>query len=154
MYYEQQKIRAQDPGISQDQLAFDGHKAGRAAAVATVERLTGVHVDHFAEVNLDGFYELAKVFGGVEVCLLHATKDANSGANFRAGYQHLDAAQPLAFVRQRDNLPNGDLDRTHRQQAFIDSVMHQLHQDGEFPPPVRPGYPFQPPGRRVVRCTL
>jgi len=130
MYYEQQKLRAQNPGISQDQLAFLGNEAGRAATVATVEKLTGVHIDHFAEVNLDGFYELAKVLGGVEVCLRHPVRDANSGADFRAGYQHLDASQALAFVRQRDGLPNGDLDRTHRQQAFIDSVMHQVRAEG------------------------
>lgn len=36
----------------------------------------------------------------------------------------------LAFVRQRDGLTNGDLDRTHRQQAFIDSVLHQLKTEG------------------------
>ena len=130
MYYEQAKLRAQNPGMSQDQLAFLGNEAGRTAAVATVEKLTGVHIDHFAEVNLDGFYELAKVLGGVEVCLNHAVSDTNSGANFRAGYQHLNASQALAFVRQRDGLPNGDLDRTHRQQAFIDSVMHQLRTEG------------------------
>ena len=36
----------------------------------------------------------------------------------------------LAFVRQRDGLANGDLDRTHRQQAFLDSVIHQLRTEG------------------------
>jgi LCP family protein required for cell wall assembly len=130
MYYEEGKLRAQYPNMSQDQLAFLGNEAGRTAAVATVERLTGVHIDHFAEVNLDGFYELAKIFGGVEVCLAHAVYDVNSGADFHAGYQHLDAAQALAFVRQRDGLPNGDLDRTHRQQAFLDSILHQLRSEG------------------------
>jgi LCP family protein required for cell wall assembly len=130
VYYEEAKLRTQNPGMSQDQLAFLGNEAGRTAAVATVEKLTGVHVDHFAEVNLDGFYELAKVLGGVEVCLNHPVHDANSGADFRAGYQHLDARQALAFVRQRDGLLNGDLDRTHRQQAFLDSVMHQLRVEG------------------------
>jgi LCP family protein required for cell wall assembly len=130
MYYEQGLLRQQQPGLTQDQLAFLGNEAGRKAAVATVEQLTAVHIDHFAEVNMDGFYELAKVFGGVEVCLNHPVYDAKSGADFRAGYQHLDAAQALAFVRQRDGLPNGDLDRTHRQQAFIDSVLHQLRTEG------------------------
>jgi|HubBroStandDraft_6_1064221.scaffolds.fasta_scaffold42198_3 LCP family protein required for cell wall assembly len=130
LYYEEQKLKGQDPGLSQDQLAFQGNEAGRAAAVATVEQLTGVHIDHFAEVNLDGFYELARVLGGVEVCLNHPTSDVNSGANFPAGYQHLDPQQALAFVRQRDGLPNGDLDRTHRQQAFLDAVMQQLRTDG------------------------
>src|SRR5208283_4340769 len=47
-----------------------------------------------------------------------------------AGYQHLNASQALAFVRQRDGLPNGDLDRTHRQQAFLDAVMEQLRTQG------------------------
>jgi LCP family protein required for cell wall assembly len=125
-----QKNAADHLNLSKNRIAFIGNEAGQAAAVATVENLTGVHIDHFAAINLYGFYELAKVMGGVEVCLNHAVHDQNSGANFHAGYQHLDASQALAFVRQRDGLPNGDLDRTHRQQAFIDSVMHQLRTEG------------------------
>ena len=130
MFYREQQLAQANGGMSQDQVAFQGNEAGQAAAVATVEKLTGVHVDHFAAVNLYGFYELARVLGGVEVCLNHPVHDVKSGANFPAGYQHLDAAQALAFVRQRDGLPNGDLDRTHRQQAFLDSVMHQLRTEG------------------------
>jgi LCP family protein required for cell wall assembly len=130
LFYEEEKLRAKYPNMGQDQLAFLGNEAGRTAAVDTVEKLTGVHVDHFAEVNLDGFYELAKVLGRVEVCLNHPVSDSYSGAHFRAGYQYLDPKQALAFVRQRHGLPNGDLDRTHRQQAFLDSVMHQLRADG------------------------
>ena len=130
LFYEEQKLRAKYPNMGQDRLAFLGNEAGRTAAVDTVERLTGVHVDHFAEVNLDGFYELAKVLGRVQVCLNHPVSDSYSGAHFRAGYQWLDPRQALAFVRQRHGLTNGDLDRTHRQQAFLASVMHQLHADG------------------------
>ena len=123
--------RAQNPQISQDQLAFKGNEAGRAATVTTVEQLTGVHIDHFAEINLDGFYELAKVLGGVEVCLNHPVPyDPYSGFWGNGGYQHLNAKMALAFVRQRHGLTNGDLDRTHRQQAFVDSVMHQLNSEG------------------------
>ncbi len=124
--------KEQNPQISQDQLAFDGNEAGRAATVATVEALTGVHIDHFAELNLDGFYELAKVLGGVEVCLLHPVPyDSYSGFSAaHAGYQHLNAKMALAFVRQRHGLTNGDLDRTKRQQAVIDSVVKQLRGDG------------------------
>src|SRR6201986_1106111 len=130
MFYKQQQLKQQQPDISQNQLAFGGNEAGRKAAVDTVAQLTGVHIDHFAEVNLDGFYELARVLGGAQVCLNHAVSDSYSGANFRAGYQHLNAAQALAFVRQRHGLTNGDLDRTHRQQAFLDSVMQQLRTEG------------------------
>jgi LCP family protein required for cell wall assembly len=129
---EENQVKAQDPGISQDQLAFEGNEAGRAAEVATVESLTGVHIDHFAELNLDGFYELAKVVGGVEVCLNHPVPyDPYSGFSAKhAGYQHLNAKQALAFVRQRHGLTNGDFDRTKRQQAVIDSVTKELRSDG------------------------
>ena len=129
---KESELRTQNSGLSQDQIAFQGNEAGRAATVATVESLTGVHIDHFAEVNLDGFYELASVLGGVEVCLKHPVAyDSYSGFYaHHAGYQHLDAVMALAFVRQRHGLANGDLDRTHRQQAFLDSVMQQLRTDG------------------------
>ncbi len=130
MFFTEQKLVQEHPTMSQDQLAFLGNEAGQAAAVATVEQLTGVHIDHFAAINMYGFYELAEVLGGVEVCLKHPVNDPNSGAHFPAGYQHLNPSQALAFVRQRDGLPNGDLDRTHRQQAFLDSVMQQLRSDG------------------------
>ena len=77
---KESQLRTQDPGMSQNQIAFAGNQAGRAATVATVEQLTGVHIDHFAEVNLDGFYELASVLGGVEVCLNHPVAyDSYSG---------------------------------------------------------------------------
>jgi hypothetical protein len=100
--------------------------------VATVEMLTGVRVDHFAEVNLDGFYELARVLGGVQVCLKNPVPlDTYSGFYAKkAGYQHLNAKMALAFVRQRHGLLNGDLDRTHRQQAFLDSIMQELRTQG------------------------
>ena len=57
--------------------------------------------------------------------------DTNSGFNAQhAGYLHLAADQALAFVRERDNLPNGDLDRTHRQQAVLDYVIWKLKTGG------------------------
>ena len=129
---KESELRQQNSGLGQNQIAFAGNEAGRAATVATVEQLTGVHIDHFAEVNLDGFYELANVLGGVEVCLKHPVAyDSYSGFYaHRAGYQHLSAVLALAFVRQRHGLLNGDLDRTHRQQAFLDSVMQQLRTEG------------------------
>jgi hypothetical protein len=97
-----------------------------------VRNLTGVPIDYFAEVNLAGFYDLTQSLGGVDVCLKHAVYDEYSGADFPAGRQTLDAEQALAFVRQRHGLENGDLDRTHRQQAFLSAVMRQLQDAGTF----------------------
>ncbi|WP_433194745.1 LCP family protein [Nocardia sp. CA-107356] len=116
-----------------DRVALEraGREAGRASIVQTVRNLVGVPIDRFAEISLVGFYDLADKLGGVDVCLNHAVDDSYySGAVFPAGPQHLDAANALSFVRQRHGLENGDLDRTHRQQAFLTSVAKSLKDTG------------------------
>ena len=129
--YVAQKL-ANQGGHSQKELETRGREAGRTATLRAVRSLTGVPIDYFAEINLAGFYDLAQTLGGVEVCLNHAVDDSYSGADFPAGRQRLNASQALAFVRQRHGLDNGDLDRTHRQQAFLSSVMHELQDSGTF----------------------
>ena len=116
----------------QKTLETAGREAGRKETVQTVRDFLGVPIDHFAEVNLAGFYDMASALGGVQVCLNHPVNDSYSGADFPAGLQTLDGAQSLAFVRQRHGLANGDLDRTHRQQAFLASVTHKLASAGTF----------------------
>ena len=101
-------------------------QAGQAALVQTVQNLTGVHVDHYAEISLYGFYLLTEAVGGVEVCLNHSTTDPDSGANFHAGVQTVSGSDAVAFVRQRKNLPRGDLDRIVRQQTFLSSAMRKM----------------------------
>ena len=129
-YVEQKLI---DKGVSdQKELETRGREAARAATLKAVRNLTGVPIDYFAEVNLAGFYDLTQSLGGVDVCLKHAVYDSYSGADFPAGRQTLDAEQALAFVRQRHGLENGDLDRTHRQQAFLSAVMRQLQDCGHL----------------------
>ncbi|GAA0535894.1 LytTR family transcriptional regulator [Saccharopolyspora subtropica] len=96
-----------------------GADAGRKLLVRTVEGLTGVSVDHYAEVNLLGFARITEAVGGVPVCLTAPARDSYSGANFPAGRQTISGADALAFVRQRHGLPRGDLDRVVRQQAFL-----------------------------------
>ncbi|MFT4087215.1 MAG: LCP family protein [Gordonia sp. (in: high G+C Gram-positive bacteria)] len=135
--YGRRKAMTEDQLSSQgvvdpQELESRGREAGRAETLQTVRELTGVPIDRFAEVSLAGFYDLAKALGGVTVCLNHAVSDDYSGANFRKGSQTLDAKQSLAFVRQRHGLDNGDLDRTHRQQAFMLSALGQLRQAGTF----------------------
>ncbi|KXO97782.1 LCP family protein [Tsukamurella pseudospumae] len=135
--YGTRKAEVEDELVAQGvsdrkELESKARESARAATIATVGKLVGVPIDHFAEVSLVGFYDLAQTLGGVEVCLNNPVRDSYSGAAFPAGRQKLSAAQSLAFVRQRHGLADGDLDRTHRQQAFIAGVMVQLQKQGVF----------------------
>ncbi|HEX2131917.1 MAG TPA: LCP family protein [Actinophytocola sp.] len=102
--------------------------AGRKNLIATIQALIGdtVTIDRYAEVNLASFYEVTKAIGGVEVCLKKATRDPKSGANFKKGVQTISGAKALAFVRQRYGLPNYDLDRIVRQQAFLGALADKV----------------------------
>ncbi|GED89178.1 LCP family protein [Streptomyces sp. 6-11-2] len=122
-------------GVEGAELEARSREAGREATLATVQDFSGVPIDHFAEVNLLGFYDIAKVLQPITVCLNHPVQDRYSGADFPAGVQRLNARQALAFVRQRHGLDAGDLDRTRRQQAFISSVTHQLKSQGVWSSP-------------------
>ncbi len=113
------------------ELEKQGDQAGRRALVQVVQDLTGVRVDHYAEINLYGFYLLTQVIGGVEVCLNAGTSDPSSGANFGAGRQRVTGGDALAFVRQR-NLPGGDLGRIRRQQVFMSAAVAELLSAGTF----------------------
>jgi LCP family protein required for cell wall assembly len=101
-------------------------EAGRRALVGAVENLTGLTVDHYAEINLVGFHDLTTTIGGVDVCLRAAVDESLSGARFAAGPQTISGAGALAFVRQRHGLPEGDLSRIRRQQVFLAAVADKI----------------------------
>ncbi|MGY2067537.1 LCP family protein [Blastococcus sp. SYSU DS0619] len=103
---------------------------GSQLLVQTVSQLTGLRIDHYAEVDLLGFFELSSVVGGVEVNLCKAVDDREwSGAYFPAGVQTISGADALKFVRQRHNYGpqgRGDFDRIIRQQVFIAGVLRKM----------------------------
>jgi LCP family protein required for cell wall assembly len=130
-YAEDSKLYKE--GVQQPTRERLSRDAGRVATIATVSQFLDVPIDHFAEVNMIGFYDLANALGGIQVCLNKAVSDTKySGAVFPAGLQTISGADALRFVRQRHGLPNGDLDRTHRQQAFIAGVITKFRTQGVF----------------------
>ncbi|MGV3072963.1 LCP family protein [Corynebacterium phoceense] len=114
------------PKYTDKEIAAEGTAAGRAALLEQVRDLTGIEIDHYAEIGLVGFVLLTEAVGGVDVCLNAPVHEELSGADFPAGQQTLNGAQGLAFVRQRHDLPRGDLDRIARQQAFTASLVSKL----------------------------
>jgi LCP family protein required for cell wall assembly len=123
---EEKRIRLVESGVSDAEADKQSTEAGREALIKTVANLTGVTVDHYAEIGLLGFALITDALGGVNVCLKDAVYEPLSGADFPAGWQKLDGPQALSFVRQRHDLPRGDLDRVTRQQAVMASLAHEV----------------------------
>jgi LCP family protein required for cell wall assembly len=128
-------LRAQ--GITGAELDRRAREAGRRTLVATVQQLTGVGIDHFAEIGMAGFVELTEALGGVPVCLNAPVRDSYSGLDLEAGTHVVSGAGALAFVRQRHGLTDGDLDRIARQQALAAGLTQRLLAAGTLSDPVR-----------------
>ncbi len=156
--YDESLQQTSGSSMTQAQRYLAANQAGQLFEVQTVESVTGVHVDHFIESNIIGFYELAQQFGGLEICIQPApaqgglpaganltdndplTGTDNSGFNAYADgynanqggkqYLHLSAAQSLAYVRSRDTLPGVDIGRTARQQAAIEYILWKFRTGG------------------------
>jgi LCP family protein required for cell wall assembly len=123
---EEKRVSLVESGTAPDEAEREGTEAGREALIKTVADLTGVTVDHYAEIGLLGFSLITDALGGVKVCLKEPVYEPLSGADFPAGWQKLNGPQALSFVRQRHDLPRGDLDRVVRQQVVMASLAHQV----------------------------
>jgi LCP family protein required for cell wall assembly len=118
--------KLQGSGKSAQDIEMESRKAGANNLIETIQNLTGATIDHYAEVNLVGFYEITKAIGGIEVCLNNNVRDSFSGANFKKGPQTIEGKNALAFVRQRHGLVMGDLDRVVRQQVFMAGLAKKM----------------------------
>ena len=134
-FYTEQHLATSVPDGPARTRASD--EAGRAMLIRIVQAFTGLKIDHYAEVNLIGFYQLSLALGGVPVCLNHAVNDPYSGADFNAGPQEVSGKAATAFVRQRHGLPQGDLDRVRRQQAFLAGATSKMLSVGTLTSPTK-----------------
>jgi LCP family protein required for cell wall assembly len=114
------------------------HGGGPQLLTAMIKDSFRLQVDHYVQVDFAGFQNIVKALGGVTVCLTHATYDP-VGTGFRdsAGIHKLDAVRALQFVRQRDGLPGGDLDRINRQQRFLAAILRETLSAGTLTNPAK-----------------
>ncbi len=122
-------------GDRQGKLNWAYMYGGPTLTVQTVERATGVHVDHYIEVNFLGFLKVVDALGGVTVCTPQAINDPKSGLRLPAGTSNVDGPTALAYSRARYTLTGGsDLGRITRQQQFMSAVVHKaLTEPTRFP---------------------
>src|SRR5665213_1547736 len=110
---------------------------GAPLLVATMEHLTGLHIDHFAAVNFPGFQGMVSALGGVDVCVATTRHDANSGDFLTAGQQHINGVQALALVRDRESFPNQDLGRIKDQEYFLSVMLRKVLSAGTLTNPFK-----------------
>lgn len=111
----------------------DGHGEGKLNGalnigdqqllVRTVEDLTGLTIDHYIQVGMEGVQELTDAVGGVELCLDYDVNDSYSKLNWEAGCHTVDGETALAFSRMRYSDPLGDIGRTERQRQVVSKVI-------------------------------
>ena len=102
-------------------------KLGTACTIKTVERNTGIRIDHFVDVNFSGFKDMVNAVGGVRECNTTAINDPKSGLHLSAGHHLLNGRQALGYVRARYTLGDGsDLERITRQQAFMSALVGRV----------------------------
>jgi LCP family protein required for cell wall assembly len=107
---------------------------GPALMIETVEHLTHVLINHYAVIDFRGFESLVQELGGVDVQVARPT--SSGSVNFRQGVNDLTAAKALAYVRQRDGLPLGDLSRIQRQQSLIRAILTRAASAGVLSNPI------------------
>jgi LCP family protein required for cell wall assembly len=111
--------------------------AGADLLIRTVTNLTGLTMNHYVQVSLMGFYDISNAIGGVPVNLCHNVNDTvaynqsvgsdgGSGLVLSKGKHNIKGVTALEFVRQRHNLPRGDLDRVRRQQYFLTAAFRKV----------------------------
>lgn len=125
---------------AQQQAIIDGamNIGGPTCAVATVEHLTGIAMDHFIEFDFNSFRAMVDTLGGVEVCVPQAINDPYSNLHISAGKHLITGNQALAFVRTRHGVGDGsDLGRIELQQEFFSSLIQKVESEGTLDNPVR-----------------
>ncbi|MGC0416045.1 LCP family protein [Embleya sp. AB8] len=108
----------------------------------TVEKLTGLRVDHTVVIDFAGFAKMTSAVGGVNVCVPNDVYAGDLNPNlgrrgdllFRKGPQSVSGKKALDYVRIRHGIGDGsDIGRIRRQQAFVAALMKQVKSQGLNP---------------------
>ncbi|MEV7782618.1 LCP family protein [Kitasatospora sp. NPDC088351] len=119
------KIPGSTRAMFNTSLGQDGRDPG--CSWKTVEKVTGIRVDHFVMVNFEAVKTLSAAVGGVEVCAAKDINDPDSHLKMSKGRHVVQGDEALAFVRTRHAVGlGGDLTRIPLQQQFISSMIRAV----------------------------
>ena len=120
------------------------YNGGPKLLARTVTESLGIPIQHYVEIDFNGFKKLVDTIGGVQICVLYATKDDSTGLNLQPGCHQLDGEMGLQYARSRQyeefidgewrKDQRGDLGRIERQQNFIRAAVDgALEETGNDP---------------------
>ncbi|NEB35668.1 LCP family protein [Streptomyces sp. SID14515] len=111
---------------------------GTACTIRTVEKMTGIRIDHHMVVDFNGFKDMVDAVDGVEICLKEPIDDKDAHLELPAGRQTLNGEEALGYVRARKTLGNGsDTERMERQQQFLGALVNKMQSNGVLLNPTR-----------------
>ena len=113
------------PGVGDAKFNAAYTYGGPSGTIAAVKELTGVDIDHYAEINFEGLVDLIDAIGGIDVMVEERIDDPDAGpVVIEEGMQHLDGAAALTFSRTR-HYADGDFTRQRHQRMVIEAIMHR-----------------------------
>ncbi|WP_116026343.1 LCP family protein [Thermomonospora umbrina] len=124
------------PGRGSNKLNAAFAYGGPKLLVRTVEKATGIRVDHYAEIGFGGFVGVVDAIGGVDLCVKEPLKDPKAGLDLKEGCQTLSGGEALGYVRTR-KFANGDLQRVEHQRQFFAALMDKASGPGVLFNPFR-----------------
>ncbi len=112
------------PGHGNGKINWAYSYGGAALTVETLENLTGVRMDHTTAIDFEGFIRLTDALGGVTV--YNPWETTSRGTRFPSGEITISGEEALTYVRERYQLPNGDLDRAYRQRTVVQAIIRKI----------------------------
>lgn len=116
---------------------------GTELAISSVEKLLGIDINYYVEIDYEGFRKFIDAIGGIDTVIPYDMNYddpyQNLHIHFKKGQNiHLDGKKAEEFVRWRKNNDNtgyaeGDIGRIKTQQEFIIKVVEKLKSTAIIP---------------------
>ncbi|MEV0124205.1 LCP family protein [Streptomyces sp. NPDC050703] len=116
-------------------------RGGPGCTVATWEKLTNIHIDHFMMVDFAGVVSMADAIGGVPVCVdknIHSrdSQGHGSGLKLRKGTTEIQGEQALQWLRTRYGFEDGsDIGRAKAQHMYMNALVRKLRENTSLTSP-------------------
>ncbi|HSJ46739.1 MAG TPA: LCP family protein [Euzebyales bacterium] len=110
------------------------YNGGADCLVETVRDVAGIRIDHYVQVNFEGFVKIVDAVGGVPMYLEKPMTDPKAHVDLPKGCVELDGRNALGFVRTR---VDSDFGRIARQQRFLKELADRATSLSVLANPVR-----------------